>query len=156
MSFDVSHAGTIITLTHSVFPAPVPIIYMPDDTDPFNAANIAIADGAMGSNGDAIYWSTASLVDFTIAVIPKSPSHTYLATLFNLGAIKKKGTLTNGTLVKDITLSRVMTDGTTLILSDVCMVGGTPAMNQASSGRIATPTYAFKGSPFAEIVVPQL
>lgn len=155
-SFDSSHNGTVMTMSHPLFPAPVPITYFPDDTDPFSAANITVADVAMGTNGDLIGWSTAVPIEFTVAVIPKSPAHTYFSTLLNAAAVKKKGILTTGTLVKGITFTRVMPDGTTLIISDAVMTGGTPAMNQSSSGRIATVSYTFKGSPAAEVGIPQV
>jgi hypothetical protein len=151
---NVAHAGTVMTLQASVTfaGAPVPITYTPDDTDPFSAADITIGDAVMGTNGHVIRWATASMVEFTIAVIPKSPDHLALSTLLNANAVAP-GKVPN---YDNITLTRVMADGSTVVIKNVTITGGTPMMNMASSGRINTPTFTFKAPPVAEIFVPQL
>lgn len=151
---DVSHAGTVMTIQASVTLAnvPTPITYTPDDTDPFDAAAVTIGDAVMGTNGNIITWSSATMVEFTIAVIPKSPSHATLATIFNANVIAP-GKLPNNDV---ITISRVMPDGTTMVLKNCKMTGGTPFMSMASNGRVKTPTYTFKCPPVAEAIIPQL
>lgn len=155
---DVSHAGTVMTITANVtLPVPTPITYSPDDTDPFDAANVTIGDAMMGTNGNIITWSQATMVEFTISVIPKSPSHVALATVFQANAVKAAGGLfpTSAPNNDKITISRVMPDGTTIIIKDCKMTAGTPMLSLASNGRIKTPSYTFKAPPVAEIVIPQ-
>ncbi|QIQ61319.1 hypothetical protein V039C_0041 [Vibrio phage V039C] len=151
---DIAHAGTVLTMQASVTlaNAPTPITYFPDDTDPFQSADITIGDMALGTNGNVITWSQASVVEFTIAVIPKSPSHVALATVFNANVVAP-GKLPNNDV---ITLSRVMPDGSTVVIKNAKMTGGSPLMNMASSGRVSTVTYTFKAPPVAEVIVPQL
>lgn len=151
---DVSHAGTVMTMQASVTLAnvPTPITYLPDDTDPFQSADITIGDAAMGTNGNIITWSSAAMVEFTVAVIPKSPSHVALATVFNANAIAP-GKVPNNDV---ITFSRVMPDGSTVVIKNAKMTGGSPLMSMASSGRISTVTYTFKAPPVLEIIIPQL
>lgn len=151
---DVSHSGTVMTMQASVTlaNAPTPITYLPDDTDPFDAANITIGDAAMGTNGNIITWSSAAMVEFTVAVIPKSPSHVALATVFNGNAIAP-GKVPNNDV---ITFSRVMPDGSTVVIKNAKMTGGAPLMSMASSGRVKTVSYTFKAPPVLEIIIPQL
>jgi hypothetical protein len=131
---------------------PFSITYNPHDTDPFSTADITIGDAAMGTNGHVIRWSTAAMVEFTIAVMPKSPDHLSLSTLFNANAVAP-GKVPNYDI---ITLTRVMADGTTVVIKNVTITGGTPMMSLASSGNIKTPTFTFKCPPVAEIFIPQL
>lgn len=151
---DVSHAGTVMSVQASVTFAnvPFPVTYAADDTDLFDAANITIGDAAMGTNGNVIRWSTASMVEFTIAVIPKSPDHIALSTVFNANVVAP-GKTPNG---DKITISRVMPDGSTAVIKDVTMTAGTPVTSLASSGRVKTPTFTFKCPPFVEFISPQL
>lgn len=151
---DIAHAGTVMTLQADVTfsDAPIPITYSPQDTDPFDAAAITIGDAMMGTNGNVITWSTAVMTEFTIAVIPKSPDHKALATLLNANVVAP-GQTPNG---DKITLSRVMPDGTALIIKNVTITGGKPYMSLASAGNIKTPTYTFKAPPVAELIISQL
>jgi len=150
---DISHAGTIMTMQASVTlaDAPTPITYLPDDTDPFDAANITIGDAVMGTNGNIITWSSAAMIEFTVAVIAKSPSHVALATVFNANAIAP-GKIPNNDV---ITFSRVMPDGSTVVIKNAKMTGGTPLMSMASSGRIKTVSYTFKAPPVLEVITVQ-
>ena len=107
---------------------------------------------ALGTNGNVITWSQASVVEFTIAVIPKSTSHVALATVFNANVVAP-GKLPNNDV---ITLSRVMPDGSTVVIKNAKMTGVSPLMNMASSGRVSTVTYTFKAPPVAEVIVAQL
>ncbi|WVH05513.1 hypothetical protein KKJFFJLC_00003 [Vibrio phage vB_VpaS_PGB] len=151
---DVSHAGTVMTMQASVTLAnvPTPITYTPDDTDPFDAASVTIGSAEMGTNGNVISWSNAAMTEFTIAVIPKSPSHVALATVFNANVVAPGKTPNNDV----ITFSRVMPDGSTMVLKDCKLTAGTPYMSMASSGRVKTPTYTFRCPPQVEVIVPQL
>lgn len=151
---DISHAGTVMTMQASVTlaNAPTPITYLPDDTDPFDAANITIGSSEMGTNGNVISWSQAAMVEFTVAVIPKTPSHVALATVFNANVVAPGKTPNNDV----ITFSRVMPDGSTVVIKNAKMVGGSPLMSMASSGRVKTVSYTFRAPPVAELIVPQL
>lgn len=150
---DISHAGTIITMSASnTFPAPFPLTYFPDDTDPFSVDDLQIADGAMGTNGHEIYWATGNLASFTISVIPDSPDHLALATIFNDDALRR-GKVPARNI---ITFNRVMPGGNVLRLSRAKMTSGTPFLGMASSGRLQTVSYTFMAPPKLEIIVPQL
>jgi len=151
---NISHTGTVMSIQASVTfnNVPVPVTYTPDDTDPFDASAITIGDAVMGTNGNVISWSTAAMIEFTIAVIPKSPDHVALSTIFNANAIAPGKRPNND----KITISRTMPDGTTLVLKNCTMTAGTPVASMASNGRVKTPVFTFKCPPVAEIIVPQL
>lgn len=151
---DISHAGTKMTMQASVTMDNYPtlITYLPDDTDPFDAASVTIGSSEMGTNGNVISWSNATMTEFTISVIPKSPSHVALATVFNANVVGAGKTPNNDV----ITFSRVMPDGSTMVLKNCKMTAGTPYMSMASSGRVKSPTYTFRCPPAIEIIIPQL
>ena len=150
---NISHAGTVMSIqaSETFNNIPVPITYTPDDTDPFDSASVTIGDAVLGTNGNVISWSTAAMVEFTIAVIPKSPDHVVLSTIFNANVIAPGKRPNND----KITISRIMPDGTTLVLKNCTLTAGTPIISMASSGRVKTPTFTFKCPPAAEIIRPQ-
>ncbi len=147
---NVAHAGSVITITSDVTfgGSPFTVTYFPDDTDPFSADDIEIADAAMGTNGDLVSWSKAVVQPFSIAVLPKTDDHKNLLTLLNANVVAPGQSPNNDT----IKISRVMPDGTTMEIKEAVITGGSDAMSFTSDGRIKTPVFNFKGTPAVEVI----
>ena len=74
--------GTFMVLRASeTYPTGIVLTELADDTDPFDIADLTIADTGMGVNGDLVVWSSANPIEVTIAVIPGGPDDQNLATL---------------------------------------------------------------------------
>ena len=88
---DVSHTGTIVTVSASntTGGAPVPITAFPKDTDPFDIPDMDIADAEVGTNGDLISWDVANPIEISMAVIPVTDDYEFLVTLLNLNRAEK-------------------------------------------------------------------
>ena len=147
---NIGHAGSVITIQADVTfsDSPFTVTYFPDDTDPFSADDIDIADAAMGSNGQIASWNIAAIQPFTISVMPKTDDHKNLLTLLNANVVAPGQDPNNDS----ITISRVMPDGTTLAIRGAVITGGPTAMSLGSDGRIKTPTFKFKGPPAVEVI----
>ena len=141
---DVSHTGTIVTVSASntTGGAPVPITAFPKDTDPFDIPDMDVADAEVGTNGDLISWDVANPIEISMAVIPVTDDYEFLVTLLNLNRPEK-----NKKSAKDlITLVRVLPNGETVTLSKGKLIGGPPASALASSGKIKTGVFRFRFS----------
>jgi len=138
---DLSIFGTVATVTASnTLPGPQPITHFADDADGMDLPEQTIADMVLGVNGDAASWSVASPIELAINLIPNTPSHLTMGTIFEANR-PEKGKLP----ARDqITVVRIAPDGSTLTLTGGKMISGTPATSMASSGRIKTAAYKLR------------
>lgn len=145
---DISHLGTIVTISASNTTAdvPLPLTAFPKDTDPVQVPSQVIGSLEIGTNGDIISWSEATPGELTLAVIPGTADHAFLNQLFIENKAEKGKRAANDI----ISLTRVMPNGAILAAKDGKIVEGPPAMSQASSGRISTVSYRFMFGKIAE------
>lgn len=138
---DLSHFGTVATiLASNTLPAPAPITHFADDADGLDLPEVTIAEMAMGTNGDDISWSVAAPIELTVNIIPNTISHLSMNIIFEANR-PQKGKLP----ARDkITFVRIAPDGSTLTLSKGKIISGTPAVSNASSGRIKTASYKLR------------
>ena len=141
MSINASVTGLQIRLKASkTFPAGFAITMFADDADPFDMPSVAIADAAMGPNGDMIAWGKATPKDATINVMPGSLDDV------NLNIVFQANDPSNGVATANdvITATAIYPSGEVVIATGGRMISGPPALSGASSGRLKTPAYAFK------------
>lgn len=140
MAQDVSGFGTIINVVASnTFPNGFTISQFADDADPFDSPAIAIAETAMGLNGDLVTWSKAVPLPVTINVIEGSDDDTNLSIVMEANRVGR-GKISAQDL---ITLSIVYPTGRTVTFTPGKMTNGMPAPSVASAGRLKTKAYQF-------------
>ncbi len=138
---DLSHFGSVATITASnTLPIPAPITHFADDADGMDLPEMTIAEMVMGTNGDAVTWTTAAPIELTLNLIPNTLSHLTMNILFEANRAEK------GKLPArdEITLIRIAPDLSTLTLTGGKIISGMPATSMASSGRLKTASYKLK------------
>ena len=137
---NITGFGAIITLIASnTFPVGFVVNNFADDTDPFDAASIKIADTAMGVNGDLIAWAKAVPNPVVLNVIPGS------ATDVNLQILAKANKVSQGKQAAQdiITLTIVYPDGSVTTYSNGAITDAMFSKSISSQGRLKTRAYAF-------------
>ena len=137
---DISGFGFQIQLIASVtYPSGIILSEFADDIDPLDLPAIAIADAAMGLNGDLITWSKATKIDLTIGMIPDGDDDINLTILFEANRVSK-----NKLNVGDIiTLTGVYQDGTIITYNQGRMTSGIPGGPVSNAGRLKSKPYIF-------------
>lgn len=141
MSENISGFGLRVIVTASTtFPAGLPITQFADDTDPFDIPEIAIAETAMGLNGDMVIWAKATPIDVQLAVIPGGPDDINLQLLLEANRVAKgkRGAR------DQITLAAVYPDGTIKMMQQGAVISGVPGNGVSSAGRYKTKVYKFR------------
>ena len=88
MTTDISGFGLVINIVASyTYPEGLTITQLADDTDPVDFAAIAIADKAMGANGDLLVWAKATPLPMVIAVVAGSDDDQNLEILANANRV---------------------------------------------------------------------
>lgn len=137
---NVSGTGMkIIVMGSVIFPAGIMVTHFADDADPFDVPSIQLADKAMGLNGDLVVWAKPNPIDVTISVIPGSESDINLAVLAEANRPARGKTPTGDV----ITLTRILPDGKTVVLTPGRLTNAPPALSVASAGRQKSSAYTF-------------
>lgn len=137
---DISGFGLRAVLRASnLFPAGFSITQFADDADPFDFPDVAIAEGAMGLNGDLIVWSTPNPIQVTISVIPGSPDDNNLNVLYEANRAGRGKSPSRDI----ITLAGIYAAGDTVTCARGRIINGRTGMSVASAGRLKTSTYTF-------------
>ena len=138
---DVSNFGTIAQIIASnTVPVPAPITHFADDADGMDLPEMTIAEMVMGTNGDAVTWTTATPIEVYLNLIPNTLSHLTMGIIFEANRAEK------GKLPArdEITLIRIAPDGSTLTLTGGKLTGGKPATSMGSAGRLKTASYKLR------------
>lgn len=132
--------GLKVRLTASrTLPSGTTITQFADDADPFDLPAIAIAQTAMGLNGDLIVWNSPQPIMVTLNVIPGSDDDRTLAAVFEANRVGR-----NKQSARDIvTMTGVYPDGRNITLSAGAMTSGMPGDSVASAGRKKSKAYIF-------------
>lgn len=140
MNGEIGGFGLIVTLRASAtYPAGLVIEQFADDADPFDFPDIAVADIAMGLNGDLLSWSKAQPLLTTISVVPESDDDNNLAVLL---AANRVGKSKNSAQDK-ITLIGAYPSGYVVTLTNGKLTNGSPSNSIASAGRMKSKQYKF-------------
>lgn len=140
MGQDISGFGLRVILTCDLtFPQGLVITQFGDDADPLDSPSLALAEGAMGLNGDAIFWSKPNLIPMVIAVVPNSDDDINLGILADANRVAK-----NKLAIKDIIDAQIIyADGTSVSKTGGAIVAAIFGFPIASSGRMKTKVYGF-------------
>jgi hypothetical protein len=137
---DISGFGSVIAIIASnTFPIGFPITNFADDADAFDFPSIAIADAAMGVNGDFISWAKAVPLKGTISVVVGSLSDQALQTI----AKNNRPSQNKQNAGDIITMTEVLPDGTTATWTGGKMTEAPFGKSLSSAGRLKTRTYGF-------------
>lgn len=141
MSKNISSTGLVITITASQsFPdVPIVITQFSDDADALDFADHTAGAGAMGLNGDGLYWSTPNSITVDINVIPGSDDDAKLASLYALNRIGENKTSAADT----ITMTGTYPGRPPITLTEGWITTGSPAQSAASTGRQKTKKYGY-------------
>ena len=140
MTQDISGFGLVVNVIASnTFPAGFVVTQFADDADPFDIPSIAIADKAMGLNGDLLVWAKAVPIDVNISVVPGSPDDV------NLGILAQANRPGSGKIPAEdtITLTGVYPDATIITLQAGRIINAPFGKSVASAGRLKSKTYTF-------------
>lgn len=140
MTNDVTGFGAIVTLVASnTYPVGIPITEFADDADPFDSASIAIADTAMGLNGDLISWGRATPLPAVLNVIPGSDDDVALGILAEANRVGQ-----GKVSARDIiTLTIAFPDGSITTYIQGKLTNAMFSKSIAGSGRLKTKPYVF-------------
>lgn len=140
MAQDISGFGLVITIRASVtYPIGLIVQDFADDSDPFDAPVMTVAEAAMGLNGDLVKWSKPEAIPVNISVIPGSPSDIGLRVLLDQNRVSK-----GKTSARDIiTAIAVYPNGQIVRMSNGIIASGPIANSVASAGRLKSNTYGF-------------
>lgn len=137
---DISGFGLRVQLEASfTFPAGYTLTEFADDGDSLDIPAIAIADKAMGLNGDLLVWSKGTPIGVTINIIPSGDDDKALAILLEANRVGR-----GKTSARDIiTLNVMYPDGSFVIFDNGKILEGMPGIAIASAGRMKTKPYQF-------------
>lgn len=138
---DISGFGLSVTIRASVtFPSGFTVTQFADDADPLDSPSQQLADVAMGLNGHMVKWSVAQPLIITINVIPRSTDDRNLAVLAEANRVARGKRSVNDV----ITVTIILADGTTRILSSGVITDAPVGDGVASAGRLKSKAYIFK------------
>lgn len=140
MTQEISGFGTVVNIIASnTFPTGFTVTQFADDADPLDFASTQIANGAMGLNGDALFYSTAVLQPMVLNVIPNSEDDNNLQVLANANRVAQ-----GKTFAQDIiTATIIYPDGTTKVLTGGKLTQSPFGIGISSAGRMKTKQYEF-------------
>lgn len=141
MSQNISIFGLSVAIRASTtFPSGFVVTEFSDDQDPLDSPELAIADKAMGINGDLVMWQKPAVIEVTMSVIPNSPADRNLSILAEANRTSK----TKGRVPMDeVTMTAIYQDGRTVTLSRGVILSGMFVYSGSSAGRMKTRVYKF-------------
>ncbi len=141
MSQNISIFGAALQIVADrTFPSGFSITSFADDADPFDSPSMAIAQNAMGPNGDLVIWQTPNTITLAISVIPESEDDKNLAILYEANRISKNK---RRVPMDVITISLVYQSGKVTTFSNGMIIDGPPTTSGTSTGRYKSKTYNF-------------
>lgn len=137
---NISGFGFRVRLKASVtFPTGFDVTQFADDSDPFDTAEIQVADKKMGLNGELIVWSVASPIEVKLAVVPGSDDDVNLAILLEANRVGQG----KQSAQDEITLSAIYPQDNDLTLTGGFITNGPVGSSVASAGRLKSKVYTF-------------
>jgi len=145
VSQDISVFGLSLNLVASTtFPNGITIESFADNADPLDSPDLAIAEMALGPNGDSVTWSRPALIEISINVIPQSPDDINLQALVDANRVAKG----KSSARDQITHVWTYPNGMTVTASDGKVAVGPVIQSGTSEGRAKSKRYSFR---FAQV-----
>lgn len=123
----------------TTYPLGITITQLADDTDPFNLPDVTIGESSMGVNGDPLFWSKATIIQWGLSVAPNTEDDQNLQLLWDVNSVGKG----KASVDDQILITATYPDGRTVTLSNGKMLSGPSGDTVQSSGRLKTKTYNF-------------
>ena len=140
MTQNISGFGAVVSLVASnTFPTGLAITQFADDADALALGAIAIAESAMGLNGDLIIWAKAVPLPVVINVIPDSDDDINLQILFSANRVGRG----KASAQDSITLTVSYPDGATKTFINGAALNSEFGNSIASAGRMKSKAYGF-------------
>lgn len=138
---DISHLGTVVTLSASKTTggSPISLTAFPDDADPFDIPEVDVAEYEIGTNGDVATWSVNKRIEVTLSILPCTEDNEVMLSLVATNRPQKGKPITKDV----ITLTRVSPNGEVIVLGKGRLLSASVSSSMQSSGRYKTPTYKF-------------
>lgn len=126
-------------VANNTFPNGFQISAFADDGDPLDSPDLAIANTAMGPNGDSVTWSRPEMIEIVINVMVNSADD------HNLTALEDANRVAKGkSSAKDIiTMIWTYPDGSTVTGSEGKMISGPILSSGSSAGRLKSKRFVF-------------
>lgn len=141
MAQDISIFGLTGNLNASkTFPNGIPLSSFADDGDPLDSPDLAIADMAMGPNGDTITWSRPQLIEISFTLIPQSQDDLNMTVLVDANRVAKGKSSARDA----ITIVWTYPNGMVVTCSDGKLVTGPVVQSGSSNGRVKSKRYAVR------------
>jgi hypothetical protein len=132
--------GLVATVIASnTFPNGFQVTQFSDDGDPLDVPEIAVAETAMGLNGDLVVWSKATPLKASMSVIPASDDDQNLAILLEANRVG----LGKASAYDVITITVVYPSGNTKTYSPGAILKGMPGSSVSAAGKLKTKKYEF-------------
>lgn len=149
MSQNISANGAVITIiaSNSYPTIPITITQFTDDADAIDISELTFGAGAMGPNGDAVYWSTPNPVDVSLNIIPSGEDDAKLANLFSLNRIGEGKSSAGDTIKMTITYMGI----SPTVYTEGWITTGSPAQSADSTGRKKSKKYSFSFGSFSGV-----
>ena len=139
--YNTSSFGVKGNVTASkTFPNGFSLSAFADDADPLDAADLQVADAAVGVNGDMIVWSRPGMIEITVAVIFGSVDDQNLDALLDANRVAKGKTSANDVC----NVSYTYPSGMTVNMGPGIIKSGVIVPKISSNGRIMTRHYVFQ------------
>lgn len=138
----ISANGLAVSLAASVSGITGVLTDFADDADGFDSPSTAIAESAMGLNGNHVFWKTANPIPVNLSVIPNSPSDRLLSTLYHLNRVGDGKDAVSDIITLTFEYPAIA-DAIPIVCSQGIIVSGTPLNSAASGKRIKTKVYNF-------------
>ena len=148
---DISYAGAKIYLSTRSGDTVGPITEFSDEGSPVEISDMDIADGNMNLNGILVTWTKAQAVEFSLSLIPNTPSVKMLATWLAAHSIGGKGAIPEAFIdqLQLVIPANINVSGTSgknslvYTFNNGRMRRGAPATGTSAEGKMNAKTYNF-------------
>lgn len=148
---DISYAGAKIYLATRAGNAVGPITEFADEGSPVEIPDMDIADGNMNLNGILVTWTKAQAAEFSLTLIPNTPSEKILATWLAAHAIGGRRSIPEAFIDQLMLVipANVNVSGTNrkngliYMFNNGRMRRGAPATGTSAEGKMNAKTYNF-------------
>ena len=145
MSTDVSALGfSIIVKDDKLFPQGFTIKRTADGADPFDIPDLTIGEATMDANGNMVFASAPSPIQFSINLLPTTEEDNNMAALFEGHRPAAGRPRTGG----KITVTVQYADGSSTSMTNCHILTGSPARAIAQPSRYKNKVYTFAAQDY--------
>ena len=141
MPYNISGVNSTLRLVFDVtFPAGFTVSEWADDADALDTPVRDLAEGGMGSGGDAVFWAVPKILEVTINIIPGCPSD------INLQIAATANTAARGRIVAGDTVTATWVNnnnGKIVTFNGGRLTKAPPADSVSQNSKLKSKQYAF-------------